>query len=198
MQGCRCTWRALTLTSLGAIVIGGCTSIGPTQLRRDHLDYTSMISESSKRQTLFNLVRMRFGQPPAFVSINQLVSGYQLQGGAQASVELFPSASASTFVNLTGGVQYTDRPTFTLDPVTGEDFVHSYLRPFSPSELLPLIEGGMPVDKLFRLTVQSIGPLHNVQPMAGAQRGGSPEFVPTLALLRRLQDGGALRTRVRR
>jgi hypothetical protein len=198
----RSSWRYAKRLLVGAplsvMMIAGCTSIGPTRLTRDHLDYTRMLSESSKRQTLFNLVRMRFGQPPAFVSINQLVAGYQVQGSAQAGVESFPSASASSFWNLSGGVQITDRPTFTLSPVTGEQFVQSYLRPFAPAEILPLIQGGMPVDKLFRLTVQSIGPLQNIQPLAGAHRGGSPEFLPTLQLLRTLQDGGALRVRVRR
>jgi hypothetical protein len=180
------------------IVIAGCSSIGPKQLTRDHLDDTRNMSDSSRRQTLFNVVRLRFGQPPTFVSVNQLVADYQLQGTAQAGLEVFPQTAASTVWNLSGGLQYTDRPTFTMSPVTGEQFVQSYLRPFAPSEILGLVDGGMPVDKLFRLTVQSVGPLQNTQPLSGGQRSGSAEFLPTLDLLRALQDGGALRVRVRR
>jgi hypothetical protein len=182
----------------GVVAVPGCTSIGPTRLDRDQLDYTRVVSDASKRQTLFNLVRMRFGEPPAFISINQLVSGYTVQSTAQATVEAFPSAPPSSFWGLLGGVQYTDRPTFTLNPVTGEQFVHAYLRPFAPADVVPLIQGGVPVDKLFRLVVQSVGPLQNTHPLAGERRSASPEFLPILETLRVLQEGGALRVRVRR
>ena len=185
-------------TSMLAAALTGCTSVGPTRLGRDQLDYTRVISEAGKRQTLFNLIRLRFGEPPAFVSINQLVSGYTLQGTTGGSFEVFPSAPPSSFWSLMGSVQYTDRPTFTLSPVTGEQFVLAYLRPFSPADIVPLIQGGIPVDKLFRLVLQSVGPLQNTHPLAGARRSGSAEFLPLLALLRRLQEGGALRIRLRR
>lgn len=54
---------------------GGCTSIGPTRLDRDQLHYARVIANSGKRQTLFNLVRLHFGEPPSFVAISQVVSG---------------------------------------------------------------------------------------------------------------------------
>ena len=61
-----------------------------------------------------------------------------------------------------------------------------------------LIEGGIPVDLLLRLTAQSVGPFQNTHPLGGMNRSGSPEFLALLALLRTLQEGGALRVRVRR
>ena len=186
---------AAPLLGLGA---ARCTSIGPVRLNRDQLDYTRVISETGKRQTLFNMVRLRFGDPPSFVSISQLVSGYTVQGTAGGSFEVFPSAAPSSFWSLFGNLQYTDRPTFTLTPVTGEEFVQAYIRPFSPSEIVPLIQGGTPVDKLFRMVMQSIGPLQNTHPLAGARRSGSRDFLPLLELLRQLQEGGALRVRLRR
>lgn len=190
--------RGLLAAPLSPIAAAGCTSIGPTRLDRDQLDYTRVVADSSKRQTLFNLVRMRFGDAPAFVSINQLVSGYTVQGTAQGSLQTFPSAAPSSFWALLFGVQYTDRPTFTLNPVSGEQFVQAYLRPFAPANVVPLIQGGVPVDVLFRLVVQSVGPLQNTHPLAGARRSGSPDFLPVLASLRELQEGGALRVRVHR
>jgi hypothetical protein len=182
----------------GTAALAGCTSIGPIRLGHDQLDYARAISEAGKRQTLFNLVRLRFGEPPSFVTVSQLVSGYTLQNTAQGAFQLFPSAPPSSFWGLLGGTQYTDRPTFTLNPVTGEQFVQAYLRPFSPADIVPLIQGGVPVDKLFRLGVQSVGSLQNTHPLAGGQRSGSPEFLPMLALLRQLQEGGALNVRLRR
>ena len=51
--------------SMLVALVPGCTSIGPTRLDRDQLDYARVMAEAGKRQTLFNLVRMRYGEPPA-------------------------------------------------------------------------------------------------------------------------------------
>jgi hypothetical protein len=188
-------------TLLGGVLaagLPGCTSIGPTRLDRDQLDYARVMAEAGKRQTLFNLVRMRYGEPPAFLAIRQVVSGYTMQGTLQAGVNAYPSASTSTFGTVLGTAQYTDRPTFTLNPVSGEQFVEAYLRPFAPADVLPLIQGGIPVDLLFRLIAQSIGPIQNTHPLGGPNRSGSPEFLRLLAWLAQLQEGGALRVRLHR
>lgn len=187
------------LVALGGGVMGlpGCSSVGPGRLDRDQLDYTRVLAETSKRQTLFNVVRLRYGEPPSFLAVNQVVSGYTMQGTFQGGVNAYPSANSSTFGVLLGTAQYTDRPTFTLNPVTGEQFVEAYVRPFSPAVVLPMIQGGIPVDVLFRLLAQSVGSLQNTQPLGGPNRSGSPEFLPLLANLRQLQEAGALRVRVR-
>jgi hypothetical protein len=63
---------------------------------------------------------------------------------------------------------------------------------------VPLIQGSVPVDVLFRLVAQSIGPLQNKHPLGGPNRSGSPEFLPMLADLRTLQETGVLRVRAQR
>ena len=189
---------ALAGLLLVALAAQGCASIGPARLGRDQLDYARALSEASKRQTLLNLVRLRYGEPPAFLSVSQVVAGYILQGTAQAGLNAYPSARGSDFASLLGSAQYTDRPTFTLSPVAGEHFVQAYLRPFSPADIVPLVEGGIPVDLLFRLAAQSIGPLQNTHPLGGPDRSGSPEFLRLLGALRTLQEAGALRVRLRR
>jgi hypothetical protein len=190
--------RRETLPGLlgGVLAMAGCASIGPGNLDRDQLGYTRSMADSSKRQTLFNLVRMRFGEAPTFVAVNQLVSSYSLQSNGSGGFAAF--SSPLTNWGLLGGLQYTDTPTFTLQPVTGDQFVEAYLRPLSPDEVLPLMQSGVPVDKLFWLAVQKIGPLHNTQPLARGQHTGSPNFQPTLDLLRRLQEGGGLGLQVRK
>ena len=192
--------RLLTLAGLLLLAAAtqGCASIGPARLGRDQLDYARTLSEAGKRQTLFNLVRQRYGEPPAFLSVSQVVAGYTLQGTAQAGLNAYPSARGSDFATLLGSAQYTDRPTFTLSPVAGERFVQAYLRPFSPADIVPLVEGGVPIDLLFRLVARSVGPLQNTHPLGGADRSGSPDFLPLLRALRAVQEAGALRVRHRR
>lgn len=179
-----------------ALGVGGCSSIGPARLSDDQLDYARVIANSGKRQTLFNLVRLRFGEPPSFLNISQVVSGYTLQNTAQGNFQINPSGAINSFWALLGSTQYSDRPTFTLDPFTGDRFVEAYMRPFAPATVLPMIDGGIPVDMLFRLMAQSIGRVQNTHPLGGPSRSGSPEFLTMLEWLRQLQEGGALRVRV--
>jgi len=183
---------------LAALAVQGCSSIGPGRLARDQLDYSRTLSEAGKRQTLLNLVRIRYGEPPAFLSVSQVVAGYTLQTTAQAGLNAYPSARTSDAATLLGSAQFTDRPTFTLSPVAGDHFVQAYLRPFSPADIVPLVEGGTPVDILFRLVAQSVGPLQNTHPLGGPDRSGSPDFLRLLGALRTLQEAGALRVRLRR
>lgn len=199
LHGCRVE-RPLASAGLllAALATQGCSSIGPARLDRDQLDYTRTLSEAGKRQTLFNLVRLRYGEPPAFLSVSQVVAGYILQGTAQAGLNAYPSARTSDSATLLGSAQYTDRPTFTLSPVAGERFVEAYIRPFSPADIVPLVEGGVPIDLLLRLAARSIGPLQNTHPLGGADRSGSPDFLPVLRDLRAIQEAGALRVRHRR
>jgi hypothetical protein len=139
-----------------AILLGGCTSYGPLALDRDRLDYGEAVAETVKQQALLNIVRLRYGDIPAFVSIDQLVSSYQLQGNS--NVMLIPNpVTGLNFPSWTAGATFTDRPTMTFSPVTGAVFESSFVRPFTPREVLILAQNGMWIDVLFRLAVQSVG-----------------------------------------
>jgi len=45
-----------------------CPSIGPATVIRDRFDYTSAVGESWKSQMLHNLVKMRYGDIPVFMT----------------------------------------------------------------------------------------------------------------------------------
>jgi len=180
-------------------MLAACSSIGPGRLENDQLDYSYTLSEVDKRQTLFNLVRLRYADPPMFASVQQMVAGYTLQGTAQAGLQTsFGPFASSTFGTGQGAVQYTDRPTFTFAPLKGGSFVEAYLRPLRPVDIMPLIQGEVPVDLLLRLVAQAIGPLQNTHPLVRSDRDESPQFTQVLEDLRVLQETGVLRVRVKR
>jgi hypothetical protein len=180
-----------------AFSIGGCASIGPNALGRDHFDYVQAIADTQKRQALLNVVRLRYADGLTFLSVDQLVSSYQLQGSGSFSVVPNP-ITGFAFPSGMAGATFSDRPTMTFSPVTGAQLAASFVRPLPLSDVFPLAQNGMPIDVLLRLAVQSIGSLvntgrlENTPTSRSAGQIGSPDFFKLLADLRALQDGGAL------
>src|SRR6185295_17536453 len=76
------------LTALFALFVVGCKSIGPGMIARDRADYSSSISESWKRQTLLNIVKLRYVDPPIFVDVGQIVAGYSLETSISAGGQI--------------------------------------------------------------------------------------------------------------
>lgn len=57
-----------------AVALGGCIQFGPRQLDADQIDYARSLSISAKKQTLLNVVRLRYGDMPTFLDTTQVIS----------------------------------------------------------------------------------------------------------------------------
>jgi len=117
-----------------ALALAGCQSIGPGTIQRDRLDYAGAVSDSWKEQTLLNIVKIRYFDTPMFLEVASVISSYQLQGEVRFSREIFPSAAADTNRTFGATGTYSDRPTISYAPLTGEKFVNSLLRPILGSK----------------------------------------------------------------
>ena len=184
------------VTVLLCAALGGCFRLGPDRLNEDQLGYSRALSAAGKQQTLLNVVRLRYGDAPTFLDATQVIAGYQLQRSVTGGFEVFPNAPISTYLTGTGSAQLQESPTFTFQPVTGDRFAQGFLRPLSPVDLLPLAQGGLPIDVLFRLALQSIGPLQNSTALEQVGGAGSPGFFLLLHDLRRLQIAGLISFRL--
>ena len=85
--------RAAIRTCLLAVGLGGCTGFGPDTMRYQQADYAAALADAGKRQTLLNIVKLRYGDVPAFVSVNQILAGYSLQGTFSVGTELLTGGS---------------------------------------------------------------------------------------------------------
>jgi hypothetical protein len=182
--------------AIACLLLCGCANFGSSKLESDQVDYTRALTEGQKRQTLLNIVQLRYADAPVFVNTTQVISAYQLQHSATAGFDVFPGASAATFLSGAGSVQLQQTPTFTFQPVTGQAFARSYLRPLSPAELMSLSLSGLPIDVWFRLAVQSINAHQNVGLLEGTTRGGHDNFARLLVNLRKLQLANLLNFRL--
>jgi hypothetical protein len=176
----------------------GCNSFGPTTIPRDRFDYSGALAESWKNQMLLNLVKMRYLDLPIYLEVGQIVSGYSVQTSLTAAGQVARHGQGDTFFGLGASGIYTDRPTITYTPLTGEKFLQSFLTPVHPAKVLSLVQSGFAADFILELSVDSLNGLRNRPVSVRAKHEADAEFFRVLALLRDIQDAGALGFRVER
>lgn len=178
-----------------ALVFTGCKSIGPGTVARDRYDYSSAIAESWKRQTLLNIVKLRYLDPPIFVDVGQIVSGYTLETAVTAGGS-FPEGGPSS-ASVGGSARYTDRPTITYVPLTGNQFVKALMTPLPPESVFFMIQSGWPADGVLMAAAASLNGLKNQETGITGVTPPEPDFLRTLELLRNLQRSGVVSFRVK-
>jgi hypothetical protein len=157
----KAAWGILLLVGLS-----GCASIGPSTIAPDRFDYITAISDSGKSQMLLNLVKLRYGDAPVFLDMSSVINQYAVEG----SFGFIGSSSSSG----SGQARYTDRPTITYLPVSGDKFARGLVTPIPPPVILNLIQAGYPVDLVLRLCVHAInGDPHSLRRFCPSARSRS-------------------------
>lgn len=182
---------------LFAISFAGCSATGPPSVHHDRFDYNKALSDSWKEQTLLNIVRLRYADIPIFLEVASIVSGYTLESsvnlGGTASSE---SAVQGNFLSMGVGGKFTDRPTITYSPVTGEKFHRSFMTPVPLKLLLFLMESGWSADMVLPLTVDAINGLRGRKAAGQRTRAGNQEFYRVIRLMAKIQESGSMSFRI--
>ena len=183
-----------------AIAVAGCASIGPATIKRDRTDYSGAMAKSWKELMLLNIVKFRYFDPPVFLDVSSVISTQELQTQADATARLFPHqltnvASTQNYFNLDAQGRYTDRPTVSYTPLTGERFINSLLRPIPPVTIFTMIDAGHDASFLLSLAVRSINGIYNYSLAPTQAHPANPKFRQLTAAIRRIQQAGAIGTR---
>lgn len=178
-------------------LLAACSSYGPKSMDRDQLDYGNSIGDNWKNQMLANIVKMRYLDMPVFVDVGAIVSGYSLSTTVNGRVGLNDSFSSGNTSGLGASGTYTDRPTITYMPKTGDDYLRAILEPVEPKNLLALIQAGYSSELLFTWAVESISGVHNWPAKASNSRTADPEFLEFVNLMQELQELGAVGFEIR-
>ena len=188
---------ACLLSGFVILLLAGCAGIGPQNVSRDRFDYTEAISDSWKRQMLFNMVKMRYGDAPVFLDVSSVISQYQIAGQINLGSTINTKPwSTSESVGAFG--QYVDRPTITFTPIIGDKFARSMMSPVPPSAILSLVQGGYPVDMVFRLLVHEINGIRNRFGGEARAHSADPEFYSLLDKMREIQLAGGFGMRFKK
>ena len=194
----RALLSAALASAIAITLFTGCKHIGPGTVPRDRADYSDAIGESWKRQTLLNIVKLRYLDPPIFIDVANIVSGYQLQMGATVGGQLSSAqAIQGNSLNMGGAATFIDRPTITYTPLTGNKFIKGLMNPLPPDSVFFMIQSGWPADAVLFAAVAEMNGLKN---QASSMSGISPpdaDFMRVLALMRKIQVSGAVALRVK-
>ena len=182
---------------VAAAILAGCASVGPGTVAVDRFDYGTAIADSWKQQTLLNIVKIRYVDLPVFVDVSSIVAGYSLQTGVSVTGVLSSErAVQGDYGSLGGQAVYTDRPTITYVPMTGEKFLRGLITPIDPRNIFFMLQSGYAADFILALAVESLNGVRNRAAVAGLFREADPEFVRALQLLREVQAVGGIGMRV--
>lgn len=188
---------SILLVAVKLLSATGCTHIGPTTVAVDRFDYSTAIAESWKQQTLLNIVKLRYMDLPVFMDVASVVSGYSMQTGVTVNGTLSSErAVQGDFATIGGHAIYTDRPTITYVPMTGDKFLRGLITPLDPKNIFFLLQSGYAADFILGLAVESLNGVRNRSTAGGSVRDADPEFVRALTLLREVQGAGAFGMRV--
>lgn len=177
--------------------LAGCKHLGPQTVLQDRFDYSTAIADSWKQQTLLNIVKLRYVDLPVFVDVASVVSGYSMETSLQAG-KTWPhtSVNGGSVASLQGSARFTDRPTVTYVPKTGEIFLRGLITPIEPKHIFFMLQAGYAADFMLALTVESLNGVRNRSVTGSMMREADPDFVRSLDLLREVQAAGALGMRV--
>jgi len=184
--------------ALAATLFTGCAHhLGPKTVAVDRFDYSSAIADSWKQQTLLNIVKIRYMDLPVFVDVASIVAGYSMQTGVNVGGTVSSqNAIQGNFAAAGAQAIYTDRPTITYVPMTGEKFLRGLITPIDPKNVFFMMQAGYPADFLLGLTVESLNGVRNRSTMGGVAREADSTFIRALELLRETQAAGAVGMRV--
>lgn len=178
-------------------------SMGPHALKGNRTDYNVSIYSSNNEEMLLNLVRLRHQDAPFFLNVSSVSSsfnfgmsaGFDIKANA-GPIEGYKGQYPYNSATPTVGAQFSETPTISYVPLSGEKFATQLLTEISLDRLLFLSRAGWDIELLFQVLVKRFGDCVNSAVAMDTALNLDPArtgaFDRLTALLRRLQSRGDL------
>ena len=163
-----------------ALILSGCGTfdellqIGPDSVEDGRGQFNTVIAETNDQQLLLNLVKRRYGDNTALLEVNSVSTTLEWKRGGNLGLTLFDGGEDANSLGIGANGAYTERPTITYLPVKGPDLIKKNLSSLDPEVLILLSRSGWRLERIMRLTLNSINDLDN----AAAASGPTPAFAP--------------------
>lgn len=145
---------------LASLLLAGCRGMGSRTIPRDRFNYNEALSQSRNQQMLLNIVRLRYLDIPDFLAVSSVISSYSYD----SDIGIDGTTTELLGDKLTGNanLRYSERPTISYTPLSGEDFSRRMLKPIPVEVVFSLGQAGWPMDVLLTITLQRINGVQNM------------------------------------
>lgn len=175
-----------------ALGLTGCQSVGPKLLPGDHFNYNVAVAESSQQQLLLNLVRLRYSETPVFMKVSSVISQYGRTASANVGAGVNTGLGGDNTASIAGTGTWSDKPTITYIPVSGQEFSRNLLTPIPLKSLFQMMQSGWPVDLVIAVAIWSINDVVNEIARPSRRRQADPRLDEFFVVWSRLRTHGTL------
>ena len=188
-------WSSI-VTVAGSLIFfaDGCT-FGPSTLRISQTKYNMAIQSTTNEQLLLNLVRLRYRDVPLFLQIPSVSTQSEITQSSDFSAAITenvgPEPLNADLFNLGFRLEFSERPTVTIIPLQGNDFVTRMFKTYDLDTIATLHASGWAIDRIIGLTVNRMNHLGNAVNASSPTPDEAPvyaDFTRVMYLLRQLQN----------
>ena len=149
--------RPFLFNLLLMILLSGCT-MGPVALNDSVLGYDETTADLELKLMLLNIARRDLGRPIHFTVASSIAASFDWN--TNASIGINGEDQADDFwrnsFNFNAGVSASENPTFSIYPVTGEEYTQRLLTPMTESLFNTLIFQDQDIVEIVRLLANGI------------------------------------------
>jgi hypothetical protein len=124
------------------------------------------------------------------MEVTSVINSYSATGSVNAGANIVENPGNST-TSLGGARSWAHSPTVTYQPLTGQKFTSSLLRPIPPIAVFRMVQAGWPVPLVFKTVLRSINGIQN----QSLGRAADPRMISLEQAMDRIQRSGAMDVR---
>jgi hypothetical protein len=136
-----------------SILLGAC--VGPPALQRSVIGYDETTARLEQQLLLLNIARVNSGLPIHFTTTSSIAATFDWTSTLGVGGQI-QERKGTSFFDLRLGASASENPTFSIVPVTGEQFTKRVLTPFKEGAFNLLVFQGERIDRLMRLMSNGI------------------------------------------
>ena len=164
----------------------GCVNYGPVSLKSERSRYNLAIQKTNDEQLLLNLVRLKYRDTPFFMEVSNIASQFSMKSKAGISAQL--ESIVEDIFNLGASASYEESPTVSYSPLQGDKFVKNILSTIPLKTIALLFHSGWSVERIFRISFQSLNDLENAPGASGPTPKLAPNYVEFQKAIYYLQE----------
>ena len=135
------------------LVLSGCA--GPPVLGRQVLGYDEVTKSLDQKLLLLNIARVDNGETVHFTSTSSIAASFDWTTTIGATGRL-NSGSVADYLDLNIGASASENPTFSIVPISGEEFTKRVVTPFEEGAFEFLVFQGGRIDQVMRIMAAGI------------------------------------------